>query len=94
MALTLEQALNKIGTVGYTGVDGLRRLVSETSAIASKVNEWCVGRTLRLLKFPGKHIAYLCSSRFTDGFGRPLVQALALCYCRSGCSFMRLGVKA
>ena len=34
MAFTLNDALNKIGTEGYTGVDGLRRLVNETSAIA------------------------------------------------------------
>lgn len=35
MGLTLEQALSKIGTTGYTGVDGLRRLVNETSAVAA-----------------------------------------------------------
>lgn len=35
MGLTLEQALSKIGTAGYTGVDGLKRLVSETSAVAA-----------------------------------------------------------
>jgi hypothetical protein len=29
----LQQALSKIGTEGYTGIDGLRRLVNETSAI-------------------------------------------------------------
>jgi len=34
MALTLNEALGKIGTEGYTGVAGLQRLVSETSAIA------------------------------------------------------------
>ncbi|MBK6906601.1 MAG: hypothetical protein IPH08_05835 [Rhodocyclaceae bacterium] len=34
MALTYQDALSKIGTDGYTGVDGLRRLVNETSAIA------------------------------------------------------------
>jgi len=34
MAFTLEDALNKIGTVGYTGVEGLTRLINETSAVA------------------------------------------------------------
>ena len=34
MAFTIKEALSKIGTEGYTGVDGLRRLVNETSAIA------------------------------------------------------------
>lgn len=35
MAFTLQDALDKIGTPGYTGIEGLTRLVSETSAIAS-----------------------------------------------------------
>jgi len=33
MALTYEEALSKIGTEGYTGVEGLRRLVNETSVV-------------------------------------------------------------
>ncbi|MGJ0486227.1 MAG: calcium-binding protein [Methylomicrobium sp.] len=34
MTLTLKEALSKIGTEGYTGVEGLQRLVGETSAVA------------------------------------------------------------
>jgi len=33
MGFILEEALSKIGTEGYTGVEGLTRLVQETSAI-------------------------------------------------------------
>ena len=36
MAFTLNEALSKIGTAGYTGVDGLIRLVQETSAKAGQ----------------------------------------------------------
>lgn len=36
MAYTYEQALALIGTEGYTGLDGLRKLVNETSVIATK----------------------------------------------------------
>lgn len=39
MALTLNEALSKIGTDGYTGVTGLQRLVGETSAVARNATE-------------------------------------------------------
>ena len=35
MGFSLDEALGKIGTAGYTGIDGLKRLVSETSAIVA-----------------------------------------------------------
>ncbi|MDD2684572.1 MAG: hypothetical protein PHY62_00245 [Gallionella sp.] len=34
MALTYQQAFDLIGTPGYTGIDGLRQLAQETSAVA------------------------------------------------------------
>jgi len=34
MPFTYDEAIRKTGTTGYTGVDGLQRLVSETSAVA------------------------------------------------------------
>ncbi|AEG00531.1 hypothetical protein [Methylomonas methanica] len=35
MAFNLQQAISKIGTAEYSGVDGLIRLVNETSAVAT-----------------------------------------------------------
>jgi hypothetical protein len=35
MAFTLQEALGKIGTPGFEGIDGLTRLVSETASVAS-----------------------------------------------------------
>ena len=42
MSFTLDQALAQLGTSEYSGIDGLRRLVAETSAVATNAADGAV----------------------------------------------------
>jgi hypothetical protein len=79
MSLTLNEALSKIGTVGYTDVAGLQRLVSETSAVArnATANALTLLYSGQIGGIPTYQVALDISDRSFDANGKKQVVTIA-----------------